>query len=107
MPGEEFTVRVRILATDDVSDEFLEELTILVEDAISEDAAEIAPGGSASANFETHTIELDFTVAAASPEEMHQKVGEVVRIALAAVPEREPQSVMFADSATSSVLAAA
>ncbi|HTZ63774.1 MAG TPA: hypothetical protein VMB51_06685 [Solirubrobacteraceae bacterium] len=100
-------MRVRMAAADDVSDDFLEELTMMVEDAIGEQAAELAPGGSASANFKTRTIELDFAVEAHSAEEMHRKVGEVVRIALEAVPEREPQPVAFADSAASSVLALA
>jgi hypothetical protein len=108
-PGvaEEFIVRVRMAATPDVSDELLEQLTILVEDALAEHATALAPGGSASANFMDHMIELDFTVEAESPEEMHRKVGEVVRIALEAVPRRDPQSVAFAGSVTSSVLALA
>jgi len=101
---EEFVIRVRMAATDDVSDEFLEELTIMVEAALAEHAEAIAPGASAAANFATHQIELDFTVEARTPEEMHQKVGEVVSVAMGAIPERQPQPVAFAGSQTSAML---
>lgn len=101
---EEYTVRVRMGATSDVSDDFLEELTIMVEDALTEHAAAIAPGASASANFAERSIELDFTVEAESPEQLHEKVGEVVRLAIAAIPERDHQApVVFAGSQTLAV----
>jgi hypothetical protein len=100
--SEEFVIRVRFAATEDVSDEFLEELTMLVQDALSEHAEPIAPGASAAANFATHQIELDFIVESRSQEEMHRKVGEVVNVAMAAVPPRQP--VTFASSQTSATL---
>jgi hypothetical protein len=103
----EFVVRVRMIAAPDVSDRFLEELTILVEEALTEGAAHVAPGVSAAANFADRMIELDFTVEARSPEEMHHKAGEVVRIALAAIPKRESQPVTFSGSTTLSALAVA
>jgi hypothetical protein len=100
--SEEFVIRVRFAATEDVSDEFLEELTMLVQDALSEHAEPIAPGASAAANFATHQIELDFIVESRSQEEIHRKVGEVVNVAMAAVPPRQP--VTFASSQTSATL---
>ena len=101
---EEFVIRVRMLAAADVSDEFLEELTMLVQDALAEHAEAVAPGASASANFGTRQIELDFIVEAQSPEEMHRKVGEIVSVAMEAIPQREPQPVAFAGSQTSAIL---
>jgi L-fucose isomerase-like protein len=96
-----------MVATPDVTDDFLEELTFLVEEALGQHAEAIAPGASASANFADRQIELDFIVTAESPEDLHRKLGEVIRIALAAIPPREPQQVAFAGSATSSALALA
>lgn len=102
---EEFVIRARMAATEDVSAEFLEQLTSLVEDALTSRAEAIAPGASASANFATNTIELDFIVEARSQREMHEKVGEVVNIAMEAIPAREPQpAVAFAGSQTSVTL---
>lgn len=105
--ADEFVVRVGMAAADDVTDALLEELTILIEDALTAHAAHLAPGASACANLADRTIELDFRVEAESPEAMHRKVGEVVRIALEAVPARDSQSVAFAGSATSTALAVA
>ncbi len=71
-----------------------------VEDALGAQAAEIAPGASASANFETRTIELDL-IADSTPSAVHALVGEVVWIALASTVDQAP--VSFESSSTSAL----
>lgn len=101
---QEFNVRVGLMALPSVSDDLLEDLTIYVEDALSRDAAEMAPGASASANFSDRAIELDFAVET-TPIEVHRLVGEVVRIAMEALNEQAAEAaVSFGSSATSSAL---
>lgn len=90
-----------------VSNDLLEDLTLCVEDALSERASEIAPGASASANFTDRAIELDFAVAA-TPAEVHRLAGEVLQIAMEALNAYADQTaVSFGSSATSPVLVAA
>ena len=99
---QEFTIRVGLVALDWVPDDVLEDLTMRVEDALSADAAEIAPGASASANFGTRTIELDLIVDS-TPSAVHALVGEVVRIAMASFPDDEQAPVSFGSSNTSAL----
>jgi hypothetical protein len=104
---QEFKVLIGLMALPWVSDDLLEDLTIWVEDALGDRAAEIAPGASASANFASRSIELDFAVMA-TPVEIHHLVGEVVEIALEALNQHaEKTAVSFGSSATSSTLVAA
>jgi hypothetical protein len=101
---QEFNVRIELMALPWVLDDLLEDLTICVEDALSDHANEIAPGASASANFVDRAIELDFAVKTTSIE-LHRLVGDVVRMAMDALNEHAAQAaVSFGSSATSSVL---
>jgi hypothetical protein len=97
-PTQEFVVRIGLMAFPSVSDDLLEELTIRLERALEVDAADIAPGASASTNFLTRAIELDFTIVS-SPIEIHGLVGEVTRIALGSI---DPEAVTFGSSTTAS-----
>jgi hypothetical protein len=100
---QEFSARIGLMALPWVSDDLLEELTMRVADALSANAAELAPGASASANFSARSIELDFAVEA-TPIEVHRLVGEVVRIAMEALNRHEARAaVSFGSSATTSV----
>lgn len=98
-------MRIGLVALPWVPDDLLEDLTMCVEDALAARAEEIAPGASASTSFAERTIELDFAVEA-TPVEVHQLIGEVVRIAMEALNEHEARAkVSFGSSATSAVLA--
>lgn len=87
----EFRARVVMIATPDVSDELLEEITMEIENALAERAADITPGASASANFAEHTIELDLFVEATSPDDLHQRIGAAVTVALEATNSLEQE----------------
>jgi hypothetical protein len=104
---QEFNVRIGLMALPWVSEDLLDDLTICVEDALSQGAAAIAPGASACANFLDRSIELDFAVET-TPIEVHRLLGEVVRIAMEALNEHaEKAAVSFGSSATSSVVVTA
>jgi len=90
-----------------VSDSLLEDLTVCVEDAFGERAAELVPGASASANFADRAIELDFSVVT-TPSDIHKLAGEVLQIAMDAINQHADRpAVAFGSSATSAVLVAA
>jgi len=56
----------------------LEEATMEVEQVLDQYALAITDGASASANFETGCIEIDFVLTGASMGELHQKVALIV-----------------------------
>jgi hypothetical protein len=104
---QDLSVRIGLVALPWVTDSLLEDLTISIESALSEHAAEIAPGASASANFADRAIELDFSITA-TPTKVHQVAGEVLAIAMDAINQREQRTaVSFESSATSPARVAA
>jgi hypothetical protein len=61
-----------------VSREQLEEATMEVERALDEHTLDVADGASASADFQTDSIEIDVRLVGASVSELHQKVALIV-----------------------------
>jgi hypothetical protein len=97
---QEFSVRVELSASAAVDDDLLEQLTIRIEDAIDADAAAVAQGASASANFLARAIELDLTITS-TPVAIHALVGDVIRVAQESI---EPHALSFRSSTTSAAL---
>lgn len=58
--------------------EELEDATMEVEQVLDQHALDLTDGASASANFETGCIEIDFVLTGASMGELHQKVALIV-----------------------------
>jgi hypothetical protein len=105
--AQEIRVRIGLVAHDWVSNDLLEELTLCVEDALSEHAGEVAPGASASASFRDRSIELDFS-AIATPSQVHLLAAEVLQVAMDALNQHADRAaVSFGSSSTSPVLVAA
>jgi len=61
-----------------VDREELEDATMEVDQVLDQYALDLTDGASASANFETGCIEIDFVLTGASMGELHQKVALIV-----------------------------
>jgi hypothetical protein len=74
----------------------LEDLAIIVLEAVQEHADEVALGPVVSAKFDPRSIELDFDVMAHSVSEVHQKMALVSEV----VEKHTPLSILIATSET-------
>jgi hypothetical protein len=63
-----------------MSREALEEWTVHAEDALEQQAADVALGASAATNFAASAVEVDFVVAVASDAELYDALSRVVRV---------------------------
>lgn len=63
---------------DPVSREALEDATMEVDQVLEQYALAITDGASASANFETGSVEIDIVLTGASMGELHQKIALIV-----------------------------
>lgn len=88
---QEHEVVLTLVATVPLSREELEALTLHAEGVLVDKATDIALGASAAANFRDNSIEVDFVVSAASPAEIYEQVGRVMRILQEAGFQSEPQ----------------
>lgn len=77
-PATEAAVVLTLEATRHTSREALEEATFRVERILDEHMADIAPGASACADFEHHSIEIDISLAGLPPTELHRRLATIV-----------------------------
>jgi hypothetical protein len=80
MPKDEYDIVVNLRAVESVDRDELEDRAFEVLDAVEQHAGGIADGAGVAANFPRHEIELVFTVFAAKPSEVHQRVADVMAI---------------------------
>jgi hypothetical protein len=69
---------LRLAPVAEVTREALEDATMEVEQVLESHALAITDGASASANFETSSVEIDIVLTGASVGELHQKVALIV-----------------------------
>jgi hypothetical protein len=77
---QEHEVVLMLDAAEPLPREVLEAWTARAEDVLEAQAADLALGASAAANFASNSIEIDFVVAVESPAEIYDRVGRVMRI---------------------------
>jgi hypothetical protein len=77
-PATEAAVVLTLEATRHISREALEEATFRVERILDEHMADIAPGASACADFEHHSVEIDISLAGLPPTELHRRLATIV-----------------------------
>jgi hypothetical protein len=77
---DQFQVVLSLTAENPCSDDDLETAVMAAIEALVADARGVAMGPVGGVNFETHTLEIEFTAEAVSPAVLHAKVGEVLRI---------------------------
>ncbi len=69
---------LRLAPVDPVSREALEDAAMEVDQVLEQYALAITDGASASANFETGSVEIDIVLTGSSMGELHQKVALIV-----------------------------
>jgi hypothetical protein len=81
-PGarEDFQVVARGRAPEPLTRDELEDATEAALDVLLERAQGLALGPAASCNFERNEIELVFTTEASSAEDLHKRIGQVMRL---------------------------
>lgn len=77
-PEVEATVVLRLQATGQISREALEETVFRVERVLEEHLADLAPGASASADFEHDSVEIDITLTGLTSTELHRDLATIV-----------------------------
>ncbi len=77
-PMIEMEAILRLAPVNTVSREALEDATMEVDQVLEQYALSITDGASASANFETGSVEIDIVLTGASMGELHQKVALIV-----------------------------
>jgi hypothetical protein len=90
-------VILTLQAVQPVSRDELEEATLHVEEVFAEHLADLTGGASASANFETCSIEIDLALSGPSRADIHQQTAQVIAAldehsALRLRPEAQPRS---------------
>jgi hypothetical protein len=77
--ADEFDVTLTLTATGEVSSETLEAHADELLECVLAHAADIAHGAGIAVNFETRSLELDFTVLVDSLSEVHSELAEIAR----------------------------
>jgi len=81
MPAIEAAVVIMLAPRNgSMSRETLEGTALHVEQVLTTYGSHIAPGASASTSFSPAMIEIDATIEATTPTELHQKIGELIEI---------------------------
>ena len=77
---EQFEITLQLESRVPLNEGELEEIAQACLDALHRDAAFVAMGPVVSGDPETNVIEVDFTMAAESPEDLHEKIGPLAAL---------------------------
>lgn len=91
-----YDVMLQIRVENECGQQQLEELSLDVLEAIEEHAAQIVVAPVVSGSFASRAIDLNFTVCASTPSQLHRHLADVVTV----LEDRTPMTILSVSHAT-------